>query len=175
MFKILVAYASKHNSTAEIAYAIGEVLQKSQERQVDVQPADNVGDISPYDAVVLGSAVYMGQWQPAAIDFLTHHEQELIERPVWLFSSGPTGEGEPTALLKGWAFPDTLQPLAARIMPRDIALFHGRLDSAWLNIFERSAVKFAHASTGDSRDWAAIRAWAESIAQELCVVANKEG
>src|SRR5687768_2602142 len=77
MTKILVAYASKHNSTAEIATVIGEVLQRAVELQVDVRPVEEVKEITPYDAIVLGSAVYMAQWQPAAADFLKQHEQEL--------------------------------------------------------------------------------------------------
>jgi len=130
MSHILVAYASKHNSTAEIANAIGEVIQESNTSQIAIVPVETVEDITPYDAVILGSAVYAGQWQSNAADFLKKHETELANRPVWLFSSGPIGEGDPKDLLKGWTFPDALKPVAERIKPRDIALFHGNL---WIN------------------------------------------
>jgi menaquinone-dependent protoporphyrinogen oxidase len=99
MAKILVAYASKHNATAEIANAIGETLRQSDALEVDVRSVDSVKDIALYDAVVLGSAVYVGRWQGEAADFLKQHEKELAQRPLWLFSSGPTGEGDPKALL----------------------------------------------------------------------------
>jgi len=174
MIKVLVAYASKHHSTAEIACAIGELLQQSKDLRVDMRSVEAVEDIGAYDAVILGSAVYMGQWQSEATNFLKKHEQELTQRPVWLFSSGPIGQGDPKSLLKGWEFPEALQPIADRIKPYDIALFHGSLDPTELNLLERSALKMVHAKLGDSRDWNMIMTWAESIAQVLCGVAIKE-
>lgn len=170
MTRVLVAYATKHNSTAEIAFAIGEVLRQSGQFRVDVEQVENIKDITPYQVVVLGSAVYMGQWQPVAVEFLKQHEQQLAQRAVWLFSSGPIGTGDPSVLMKGWVFPETLQPIADRIHPRDIVLFHGKLEREWLSIFEKAAVKFIGANIGDSRDWDMIRNWAASIAEALIPV-----
>lgn len=167
MTNILVAFATKHNATAEIANALGDVLRQTDTFQVDIRPVETVEDITAYDAVVLGSAVYAGQWQSSAADFLKHHEQRLAQRPVWLFSSGPTGEGDPRTLMKGWTFPEALQPVADYIKPRDIALFHGKLDPRDLNFLERGIVKMVHAPTGDFRDWNVIREWASRIAQTL--------
>ena len=73
----------------------------------------------------MGSAVYIGKWRKEAVKFLQANEKMLAERQVWLFSSGPTGEGDPVELTKGWRFPKALQPIADRIRPRDIAVFHG--------------------------------------------------
>ncbi len=112
--KVLVAYASKYGSTREIAEKIGVVL-KDAGFAVDVLPADKVADVGPYRAVVLGSAVYIGGWRKAAAKFLKANERALAERPVWLFSSGPTGQGDPVELVKGWRFP---QGAAARGRPR---------------------------------------------------------
>ena len=64
-------------------------------------------------------------------------------------------------------FPEALQPIADHIKPRDIMLFHGKLERDWLNIFEKAAVKFVNASTGDSRDWDMIRNWANGIVEAL--------
>ena len=88
---ILVAYASKYGATKEIAEKIGEVLRQA-DLQADVLPVDGIHDISPYQAVILGSAVYVGKWQKEAVEFLQTYENILADRPVWLFSSGPTGE-----------------------------------------------------------------------------------
>jgi menaquinone-dependent protoporphyrinogen oxidase len=167
MTYILVTYASKHNSTAEIAKTIGEVLQQANASQVDLVPVENVEDITSYDAVILGSAVYAGQWQSKAGNFLKKHEAELSQRPVWLFSSGPIGEGDPKDLLKGWKFPEALLPIVERIKPQDIALFHGNLDPTKLNVMERIVVKGVKAPTGDFRDWNVIRGWAYNIVQTL--------
>ena len=175
MTRILVAYASKHHATAEIAEAIGEVLRQGDGIEVHVRSAEVVGQITHYDAVVVGSAVYMGQWQSAAAAFLKRFERELSARPVWLFSSGPTGQGDPATLLHGWEFPEALQATAMRIKPRGIALFGGKLDPADLNFLEQSAIKLVHAETGDFRDWTAIRAWAGQILEALGALQAQRG
>jgi menaquinone-dependent protoporphyrinogen oxidase len=164
--QVLVAYATKHGATAEIAEKIGQVLREA-DSKAEVLPADRVSDLTPYQAVVLGSAVYAGRWRKEAATFLEANEKALAERPVWLFSSGPTGEGDAVELMKGWRFPETLQPIADRIQPRGIAVFHGVLDKEKLGFAEKLIVKALKAPVGDSRDWEAITAWAGSIAAEL--------
>jgi menaquinone-dependent protoporphyrinogen oxidase len=164
MKKILIAYASKHNSTAEIAHVIGEELRRSAFFQVGVQSIETVQDIMTYDAVVIGSAVYLGSWQPAAVDFLKQHEEALAQRPVWLFSSGPIGEDDTQTLVNRLKFPEALQSIIDHINPRDIAVFQGKLDPENLNFLERGAVKMVHAAIGDYRDWELIRGWAATIA-----------
>lgn len=164
--KVLVTYATKHGATAEIAARIGEVLGQSG-LMVDVLPVKQVQDLTPYPAVILGSAVYIGQWRKEAAQFLEDYETELAEKDIWLFSSGPTGEGEPEDLLQGWDFPEGLQPIADRINPHEIVVFHGELDTDKLNFLEKFAVKNIKAPTGDFRDWEDITAWAEGIAKTL--------
>lgn len=164
--RVLVAYATKYGATAEIADRIGQVLCQAG-IQAEVLPVDHVRDLSAYGAVVLGSAVYIGQWRKEAAGFLQANEAALADRPVWLFSSGPTGVGEPVELTEGWRFPRKLQPIADRIAPRDVALFHGASDVSKLNFIERWMLKNVRAPVGDFRDWQAITAWAKSIAAAL--------
>ena len=164
--RVLVAYASKYGATAEIAEKIGEVLRQAG-LQADVLPADRVKDLTPYKAVVLGSAVYIGQWRKPAATFLKANEKALAEKPAWLFSSGPAGEGDPAALLQGWRFPKGLQPIADRIHPRDIAVFGGAVDAKKLNPIEKWMLKNVKAPSGDFRDWDAISAWAGAISDAL--------
>ena len=58
---------------------------------------------------VLGCAVYVGGWRKDVQRFLERHESNLAELPLWVFSSGPTGEGAPEDLLEGWTFPERLK------------------------------------------------------------------
>jgi menaquinone-dependent protoporphyrinogen oxidase len=164
--KVLVVYGSKYGATGEIAGKIGEVLREAG-LGVDVSAAERIRDVTPYSAVVLGSAVYIGSWRKDAETFLKVHEQELAGLPVWLFSSGPTGEGDPVALTNGWRFPGKLLPVAERIKPRDIALFGGMADEAKLNFIEKFMLKNVKAPAGDFRSWGAITAWAKGIAEAL--------
>lgn len=164
--KVLVTYGSKYGATAEIAGRIGQVLRDAG-LAADLLPAERVRDLAPYGAVVLGSAVYMGLWRRPAANFLKANEQKLAGRPVWLFSSGPMGEGDPLALTDGWRLPSALQAVADRIRPRDIAVFSGVADPRRLNLFEKWIMKKVQAPAGDFRDWRAITAWAAAIAGEL--------
>jgi menaquinone-dependent protoporphyrinogen oxidase len=163
---ILVAYATKYGATAEIAERIAQVLRQAG-LQTDVNPADRVSDLTPYRAVVLGSAVYIGKWRKEAEKFLQTNETALAERQVWLFSSGPTGEGDPVELLQGWRIPAVLQPIAERIQPRNIAVFHGNASLKKLNFLEKHMLNTVKAPSGDFRDWEAITTWAEGIAEAL--------
>lgn len=164
--QILVAYATKYGGTAEIAEKIGQVLREVG-LHTDVLPVAGIRDLTPYEAVVLGSAVYIGKWHKDAVKFLQANEKILTERQVWLFSSGPTGEGDAVELLKGWHFPEAQQPIADRIQPCDIAVFHGNVNMKKLNFIEKWILKNVQAPLGDFRDWEAITSWATAIADVL--------
>jgi menaquinone-dependent protoporphyrinogen oxidase len=164
--KVLVAYASKYGATAEIAEKIGQAL-KQEGLQADVLPVKSVKNLSEYKAAVIGSAVYIGQWRKEAANFLKKNEKMLTERPVWLFSTGPAGEGDPVQLMKGWRFPKGLQPVADSIKPRDIAIFHGNVDTNKMNFFEKWMISNVKSPMGDFRDWNAITKWATDIASAL--------
>lgn len=164
--KVLVAYATKHGSTTEIADKIAETLVNAGVHAVAL-PVEHVGDLSSYSAVVLGSAVYAGQWCKAATTFLKTHEKELAERDVWLFSSGPTGDGDAATLMKGWQLPQDVLAVADRIHVCNVALFHGELDDKKLNLVEKVIVKGVKAPLGDYRNWYAIIAWAQEIAESI--------
>jgi menaquinone-dependent protoporphyrinogen oxidase len=164
--KVLVAYASKYGATKEIAEKIGLVLKETG-LVVDVLPAERVADLTPYGAVVLGSAVYIGGWRKAAARFLRTHEKTLAEKMVWLFSSGPTGKGDPVELVQGWRFPKALQHIADRVKPVDTALFQGAAFPEKLSPIGRWMMKKVKAPLGDFRDWNAITIWAGKIAARL--------
>ena len=165
--KILVAYASKYGATKEIAEKIVAVLREAG-LEVDVLPVDRIRDVTPYKAVILGSAVYVGKWQKEAVKFLQANERILAERPVWIFSSGPTGEGDAVELVEGVRLPAELQPVTDRIQPRDIAVFHGYINPDKIDFIEKWAIKsLVKKPFGDFRDWNAITAWAKSIAESL--------
>ena len=164
--QVLVAYASKYGATAEIAEKIGQVLRQTGLR-ADVLSVDRIRDLTPYYAVVLGSAVYIGQWRKDAAKLLQAYETILAQRRVWLFSSGPTGKKEAEKSRNSWRLPESLRPVADRIKPRDIAVFHGDLDLKKLNFIEKAMIKKVNASPGDFRDWKAITAWAAAIANIL--------
>lgn len=164
--QVLVTYATKYGATAEIAEKIGQVLRQAG-LGTDVLPTDGVKELKSYKAVVLGSAVYIGRWRKEAATFLKTNEKVLVEQLVWLFSTGPTGKGDPVKLAEGWQFPKNLQSIAKSIEPRDIKLFHGNVEMKKLNFIHKFMIKKVEAPVGDFRNWDAITSWATSIADVL--------
>jgi menaquinone-dependent protoporphyrinogen oxidase len=164
--KVLVTYATKYGATAEIAEKIGEVLREN-DLSTDVVDVKKVKDLAPYSAVVLGSAVYIGRWRKEAVKFMEDNVEALAARDVWIFSSGPTDEGDPVELVKGWTLPEKLEPVAERIQPHKIAVFHGDLDPEKMNFIERTMIKNIKVPTGDFRDWEMITEWATAVADTL--------
>lgn len=156
---VLVAYASKHGATEGIAQRIAAQLRQLGQ-SVDLQPVESAGDPARYEACVIGSAVYMGSWMKEAADFVRSNREALAGRPVWLFSSGPTG----TEVL---AEPKEIAEFQAAIQPREHHEFAGVLDRHELSFPERMIVKAVKAPEGDFRDWAEIDAWAERISVAL--------
>lgn len=161
--RLLVTAASRHGSTAEIATELGKSLRGALPGvAVDVVPLTRIGSVDGYDAVVIGSAVYFGQWLEEARWQVGSQLDALRSLPVWLFSSGPVGDPsvpktEPADAIE----------LAAAIGARDHVVFPGALHRELLATRERLAVGLVHAADGDFRDWAAMRAWADRIAAEL--------
>ncbi|MEW6224509.1 MAG: flavodoxin domain-containing protein [Chloroflexota bacterium] len=162
--RVLVAYATKHGSTREVAEEIGRELRQ-QGLDTDVAEARLVRDLAPYDAVVLGSALYAAHWQRDANRFVARHLAALQARPVWLFSTGPLDRSADAGLLPA---PPSVALTTGPIGARAHRVFGGRLlaDTPGLD----PQVLATH-PVGDFRDWAAIRAWAQGIAAALAAPA----
>ncbi|MBE2183679.1 MAG: flavodoxin domain-containing protein [Anaerolineae bacterium] len=167
MKKILIAFSTKHNATAEMAKAMAETLREMGEFEVDVKDAAIVLGLKPYDAVIVGSAIYTGHWQNEAIGFLRRYKDQLSRKPVWVFASGPLGEGSSLFPKNATAVPDDIREYIDQIQPRGVALFSGKLDPADLNFAERAISKLVRVEMGDFRDWDAIQSWALQIGEYL--------
>ncbi len=159
---ILVTAASKHRSTMGIAKAIAAEL-RTMGYEVDVAPTDGHVHVDRYDAVILGSAVYMGKWLPEATAFAASNMSSLREKVVWLFSSGPLGWDDPIPKDD----PTDAAAVLAEIGARGHQVFVGKLDTQDLGFMERLATRAVKAPEGDFRDWPAIRAWAREIGDSL--------
>lgn len=162
---VLVAYASQHGSTREIAEDIAKVLYE-RGTEVVTRTAAEVSNLTPYRAVILGSAIYEGDWLPEATDFMRRFADELGQLPVWFFSSGTAG-GIPTETMRGWTHPELLDTLFARVQPRGHVVFGGRFDPHRLSLGDWWRYPSLRRVSGDFRDWAAIETWANEIATAL--------
>jgi menaquinone-dependent protoporphyrinogen oxidase len=157
MKKVLVAYASKAGSTGEVAEAIGKTLAAAG-ATVDVAQIKNVKDLSGYQAVILGSAIRMGQMLPEAVTFVKTHQADLRQRPVAYFVvSGFLREDTPEMRQK---VADFLEPVRAVVAPASVGLFAGKMDFSKLSFLDRTIAKAVGSPEGDWRNWNAIDAWA---------------
>jgi menaquinone-dependent protoporphyrinogen oxidase len=173
--KVLVAHASRHGSTAQIAERIAERLSVAGLDAVAMD-VDEVDDAAAYDAYVIGGAAYMYHWLKPATRFVRHHQALLAERPVWLFASGPVGDetvdDEGHDLLEV-SRPKEFDELHEALKPREEKVFFGKWDPAAPPVgFAERMMRFVPAGrdalpSGDFRDWPEIAAWADEIAAAL--------
>jgi menaquinone-dependent protoporphyrinogen oxidase len=170
---VLVTAASRHGSTAEIAGAIADEL-RDRGAVVTVLRPESVTSVAGYDAVVLGSAVYVGHWQESAVALAERFSAELAAVPVWVFTSGPVGA--PAAKLTQAMTSDPVElPRVAELTGfREHQIFPGKLNPKSLPLGQRLSLLVFRGMTGDFRDWNAVRRWADSIAGQLAAIPQSQ-
>lgn len=155
--RALVTAASRHGSTTEIAAVLAETF-RGNGVDVDLVAPGEVHELTGYDTIVLGSAVYYGRWMKEAKDFADRFSDALRLRQVWLFSSGPIGSDESSG-----GDPSDVASLVDTTGAAEHRSFSGKLDRTVLGFGEKLASRAVHAPEGDFRNWASVRSWAESI------------
>ncbi len=163
--KILVTYATVTGSTEGVARAIGETLA-ADGAEVEVRPMRDVRDLTPYRAVVAGSAIHGSIWLPEAMDFMRAYRAELSSKPFALFTVCMTlamANGKYRDQVAAW-----IEPVRALVRPVSEGLFAGMLDIKKIPSLSdrlkfRISVMMGVWKEGDHRDWNAIRAWATSL------------
>jgi menaquinone-dependent protoporphyrinogen oxidase len=168
--KILVTYASQTGSTGSVADAIGKTLAECGV-MVEVRPMNDVQDLTPYRAVVAGSAIHGAKWLPEAMEFLHTHRSELSQKPFAAFLVCIT-LGMPDAAKYREGVAKWMEPVSAVVMPRSVGLFAGSMDLKKLPftfnaLMVRAAVSLGVLPNGDHRDWAEIRSWAAALPRTL--------
>ncbi len=160
--KVLVAYASKHGSTLEVAEAVDAVLQEAGLRTA-LREASRVHGLEDYSAVVLGAPIYMMRWNRDAHRFLRRHEQELEATPLAVFALGPLHEDEAEWTKARGVLTAALA--AHAVVPVAVEVFGGKVDPTELRF------PFSKMPEEDARDWQAIAAWAAELPRLLTPVA----
>ena len=164
--KILVTYASRAGSMAEIAEAIGKTLAQKG-IQVDVLPMQDVTDLSPYQTVVVGSAIRGSKWLPEAMDFIHAHQVELLKKHVATFTVCITLAMSNTETYRQ-AVAAWIEPVRTLVRPVSEGLFAGMLDFRKLpltldTLKLRLVVALGIFPKDDRRDWNAVRIWTKGL------------
>lgn len=163
--RVLVVFATRSGCTEGIAERIGETLVNLG-LDVDVVPADQAGDPSGYDAVIVGSGVRAGLWHGSAKSWIAKHQETLRTLPVAMFTCGlMVLQGEDKAA-EVRAYTDQIIS-ASGLEPLDVGLFAGWNEPDSFSMPERVVMKLMKTPRGDFRDSAAIAAWTEQAAQQF--------
>lgn len=163
---ILVTYATRTGSTTGIAETIARTLVESG-AAVEVRPMSEMKDLSPYAAVIAGSAIQGQKWLPEALRFVKDHRSELSRKPFAAFMVCITLSMQNAEQyrqgVEGW-----MAPVRALVTPVKEGYFAGALDfhkmPFSLNaLMMRLPVLLGIWRRGDHRDWNAIRSWAVQL------------
>ena len=149
---ILVAYATKHGSTGEVAEAIAATLRRA-DFAVDVMPAADVHNVDAYNGVVLGGALYMGRWHRDAVRFLDRFAVALDGKVLAVYAMGPLDldDKDVSGSRKQLDHALAKSPAAE---PDSIAIFGGVLDPS------EHRFPFNHLPAGDAmRSATPVAAW----------------
>jgi menaquinone-dependent protoporphyrinogen oxidase len=157
--RILVAYATKHGSTREVAEAVADTLRE-RGLDVDLEPANTIDSVDAYDGVVLGGSLYFGRWRGDAVRFLRRHRHVLEQRPTAVFALGPLTLKERDVRQAERQLAKALRKVP-EVEPLSSAIFGGVVEP------EKLRFPFSRMPASDARDWDAVRAWATGLAERL--------
>jgi len=157
----LVAYATLHGSTKEVAEEIAKTLRESG-HPVDFQALKDVRSLADYSAVVMGAPFYMFRWHKDARRFLSRHREALQKMPVAVFALGPFNDVE-----KEWndvrAMADKTLAKYPWLKPVSVEIVGGKFDPMHLKFPYNLIPAMKAMPVTDIRDWDAIRTWASSL------------
>jgi menaquinone-dependent protoporphyrinogen oxidase len=160
---VLVAYASRHGTTREVAEFVAHTLER-RGLMVEVEEAARVDTVAQYDAVIVGGGLYMGRWHKDARRLLERHREQLAGIPLAVFGMGPDSLEESKVvesrrqLERSLAATPELEPVA-------VTVFGGALTP------ETWRFPFSRLPAFDARDWDAIEEWTDEVAASISLVA----
>ncbi len=157
---VLVTYATRAGSTAQIAAAIGETLDERGFR-VEVKSVKSQPALDGYAAVVLGSAIRMGNWLPEMVKFIEANQVALAAMPTALFTVHMLNAEDDEAHRA--AREACTAPVRALLPDAPEVFFTGSMDFSRLSLLDRFISRMVKAEEADRRDWDAIRRWASAI------------
>ena len=158
--KLLVTYATKAGSTAEIASKIGEHFG-NRGFNVDVINVKSNPDPSQYDAVILGSCVRMGNWVPDMVKYVETNQTVLNSKQTALFTVHMLNAGDDKSSQSArFAYLDKVRVM---LPDSEEVYFLGAMDFSKLSMLDRFISKMVKAEESDLREWDKIQQWSENL------------
>ena len=160
--KILVAFATTHGSTQEIAEVMAGTIRE-QGVDLDLKPVSSVKTLDGYEAVILGSALYIGHMQKDALKFLSRFNRALSTGfPIAIFAGGPLKPEDDCNEIRKMLDQDLAK--FPWLKPVSVELVGGKFDPAKGVKFPWGLLPVIKSMTAsDRRDWKQIRKWTVNV------------
>ena len=187
---MLVVYATKYGSTAQVAETVAEELRAAG-CEAEARAAGDGASAAGFDAVVVGGPMIFG-WHKEALKYVQARRDVLAAVPVAYFitaasltEDGADAVGGVPVYKDSWlakrpTIPDKLTrkqryalpshylgdvlKKTAPVRPRQAAFFAGAVDMTKMGILAKLFVMLViGASPGDGRHWDAVREWARQL------------
>jgi len=158
--KVLIAFATRYGSTKEVAEFIAEKI-KEREIEAEISNIIDISSLEGYDAVIIGSPIYMGKWLKEGVHFVQQFSESLNRVPVALFSVGATlkDKNEKNIKIAEKSF-DVLLPYTNPVMT---GLFAGKIDKSNMNFVDKQILKIVKPEEGDFRNFDEISVWTDNL------------
>ncbi|MBA4399751.1 MAG: flavodoxin [Anaerolinea sp.] len=165
--KVLVAFATTHGATQEVAEEVAAVL-RDHGYEVEVQPARAVKSLAGCGAVVLGASLYMMHMHKDAARFLSRHKRAFNEGlPFAIFAGGPFDKADAAVWAEVRKRLDGDLANYPWLKPISTLVIGGKFDPTGLRFPWNLLPALKQMSSSDLRDWQAIRTWAGSLAEQM--------
>lgn len=153
MTRILISYYTETNSTKEVCDYIQTQMH---DYDITMQNIIDVTDLAPFEAVIVAAPVHGMRWHQVAYDFITQHQNELIDKKVvYIALASMAYQGRPFWQKK--VFKALCKP-SKIVFPVETAIFGGLSPKGAPAIMN---YLFGIPKNGkeDQRDWKMIDEW----------------
>jgi menaquinone-dependent protoporphyrinogen oxidase len=182
--KALIAYGTRFGATTGTANEIAKVLgDEGLEVKVADLKTEEIGELSGYDLVIIGSGLSMGNWASETEGFLKKSHVAFEGKKLALFISSlkpvEEKEGRTAAVtrIRKVGLDDKI--LKYNLRPISVGIFGGVINYNKIGFLMRKGMELGYKSTlqkhgfkeveagvYDLRDWDEIRSWARDLAKK---------
>jgi menaquinone-dependent protoporphyrinogen IX oxidase len=169
--KILITYDTKHGATALVAKTIYDTLCEN--ASVDLIFVENLdpADIPNYDAIIIGSPIYISSWLPGINKLLRRQHGKIARIPSAFFITCTyLKDANDTPERRQGAYDLYIKKVLDKypdIKPIDTGVLSGEFQFAELYPLERILMKVAKFEEGDFRNEGKIEAWAQGFWEKI--------
>ncbi|WOF15698.1 hypothetical protein F1737_02840 [Methanoplanus sp. FWC-SCC4] len=157
---VLITYTTRHGTTPDIAWAIGNSFHDIGINAV-VKRIQDVEDVRPYKLVIIGTPIYNGDILPESVEFTRLHKSWLCKCSIAVFIIGESLRNKnDETIIECSKMADKIRDYVDIV---DIGMFGGKIIPEYLPVMERLGSMFNKERFGDFRNWHEISEWSDKM------------